>query len=128
LGELWSSFLTTPPLAGRRVLIVEDSYLIAMHLTGMLERAGAEVVGPALSVEEAFGSLDPLPEIATLDVQLGEETSFPIADELAQRGVPFVFATGTADLIPTAHRSRPLCHKPLSERAILKALTDALAL
>jgi CheY-like chemotaxis protein len=126
-GELWSSFLTMPPLAGRRVLVVEDNYLLAMDLAGTLERAGAQVVGPVLSVQEAFGALDPLPDIATLDVQLGEETSFRIADELARRGIPFVFATGTADLIPTTYDSRPVCQKPLSHRAILQALTDALA-
>jgi DNA-binding response OmpR family regulator len=120
--------LTVPPLAGRRVLVVEDNYLLGIDLAGMLERAGAEVVGPVMSVDEAFGALDPPPDIATLDVQLGDETSFPIANELAQRGVPFVFATGTAELIPTAHRSRPLCQKPLSGRAILKALIDALAI
>jgi CheY-like chemotaxis protein len=120
--------LTMLPLAGRRVLVVEDNYLIAMDLAGILERAGADVVGPVLSVQEACDALDPPPDIATLDVQLGEETSFPIADELARRGVPFVFATGTADLIPTTHRSRALCQKPLSERAILKALTDALGI
>jgi CheY-like chemotaxis protein len=120
--------LTTPPLAGRRVLVVEDNYLLAMDLAGLLERAGAEVVGPVLSVQEAFDALDPLPDIATLDVQLGDETSFPIADELAQRGVPFVFATGAADLIPTVHSSRPICQKPLSNRAILEALSAALGI
>jgi CheY-like chemotaxis protein len=126
--ELWSSPLTTSPLAGCRVLVVEDNYLLAMDLAGLLERFGAEVVGPASSVQEAFDALDPLPDIATLDVRLRDETSFPIADELAKRGVPFVFATGTADMIPTAHRSRPLCHKPLPDRAILKALIGALAI
>ena len=120
--------MTMPPLADRRVLVVEDNYLIAMDLAGMLERAGAEVIGPVMSVQEALDALNPLPDIATLDVQLGEETSFPIADTLAKQGVPFIFATGTADLIPAAHRSRTLCGKPLSDRAILKALTDALAI
>jgi CheY-like chemotaxis protein len=127
-GAPWSSFLTMPRLAGRRVLVVEDNYLLAMDLAQMLERAGAEVIGPVLSVKEAFSALDPPPDIATLDVQLGDETSFLIADELARRGIPFVFATGTADLIPPEHRSRPLCQKPVSSGAILKALTDALAI
>jgi CheY-like chemotaxis protein len=114
-------------LAGRRVLVVEDDFLVALHLVAMLECAGAEIVGPALTVREALEALDPLPDIATLDVQLGDETSFPIADELARQGVPFLFATGTAGAIPARYRERPLCLKPLSERAMLKAFADALS-
>lgn len=118
--------MSSVALAGRRVLVVEDNFLLAIDLAGMLERAGAEVVGPVMSVEEALAALDPLPDVATLDVQLGEETSFPIADELARHGIPFVFVTGAGGMIPTAHQSRPLCHKPFSDRAVLGALIDAL--
>ncbi|MFS0774361.1 response regulator [Sphingomonas sp. 1P08PE] len=113
-------------LAGRRVLIVEDNFLLALGLTGTLEAAGAEIIGPVASVRDALDALDPLPDAATLDVQLGEETSFPIADELARRGVPFIFATGTACAIPAAHRERPICHKPVSDHALLEALADVL--
>ena len=114
-------------LAGRKVLVVEDDYLVAADLAGMLERAGAEIIGPVASVQEALDALGPLPDIATLDVQLGEETSFPIADELTKRGIPFIFATGTAEMIPAKYRSQALCQKPLSDRLILKALIDTLA-
>ena len=114
-------------LTGRKVLVVEDDYLVGADLAGMLERAGAEVIGPATSIREALDALGALPDVATLDVQLGAETSFPIADELAKRGIPFIFATGTAEKIPSAYRSRLLCQKPLSDRIILKALADTLA-
>ncbi|WP_076070248.1 response regulator [Sphingomonas montana] len=119
--------MSNEALSGLRILVVEDDFLLGLDLATMLEHAGAEVVGPVISVQEALDALDPLPDIATLDVQLGEETSFPIADTLAQRGIPFVFATGAATLIPAMHRSRPLCQKPVSNNAIVKALIEALA-
>jgi CheY-like chemotaxis protein len=127
LSPGWIDVVSSKPMAGRRVLVVEDDYLIGIDLADMLEHAGADVVGPVVSVADALNALDPLPDAATLDVQLGEETSFSIADELARRGVPFVFATGTASLIPAAYRSRPLCQKPLSHSAVLEALADMLA-
>ena len=69
--------------------------------------------------------LDPRPDVATLDIRLADETSFPIADELARRGIPFVFATGSADTIPDIYKTRTVCQKPLSSTAIVKALADA---
>lgn len=114
-------------LAGYLVLVVEDDYPLAMDLAGVLIRAGAEIIGPAGNVSDALNLLDRLPDIASLDVQLGDETSFPIADEMARRGIPFVFATGAAQIIPNAHQRRPICSKPVADAAILKALTGALS-
>ena len=108
------------------MLIVEDDYLLATDLAAMLRRAGANVVGPVGSVPDALDALDPLPDIASLDVQLGDETSFRVADELARRGVPFIFATGTPADIPPAHNTRIVCSKPVSDSTVLKALADAL--
>lgn len=113
-------------VAGRRVLVVEDDYLLASDLAAMLRRAGAEVIGPFATVRDALRALNEAPDVATLDVQLREEASFPIADELARRGVPFVFATGTASEIPAAHAERVVCHKPVADKAILQALAAAL--
>ncbi|MEG3089377.1 response regulator [Sphingomonas sp. PB4P5] len=118
--------MKTSLLAGRRVLVVEDDYLLGIDLAATLQGAGAEVIGPASSVAEALDMLDPLPDVASLDVQLGDETSFPIADELARRGIPFVFVTGSANTIPTSHGTRPICHKPAPGHAVMSALADAL--
>lgn len=103
-------------IRGRRILVVEDEYAIAADLAFNLERAGLQVVGPAGSVRQALtlieseGALDG----ALLDVNLGKERAFPIADELAARGVPFVFATGYgSDLIPPPYASAPQCEKPV---------------
>lgn len=111
---------------GRRVLVVEDEYFIAQGLVDALERVGAEVIGPVASVEQALASLVLKPDIVILDVRLGGETSFPIADELARLGITFVFSTGTENAIPNAHRMRPVCLKPLTQAAVLKVLADAL--
>ena len=114
-------------VAGRRVLVVEDNYLMATGLAAVLEQAGALVVGPAANIREALALLDPLPDCASLDVQLGKETSFPIADELAARGVPFLFCTGTTADIPAQHRMRPVCSKPYRPRTLLVGLASLLA-
>lgn len=114
-------------MAGLSILVVEDIYLIGASLAAGLEQAGAHVIGPIATVREALKALDRLPDIATLDVQLGRETSFPIADELVRLGIPFVFATATTMAIPAAHRDRIVCIKPYTIMAILTALHRALA-
>jgi ActR/RegA family two-component response regulator len=96
-------------LQGRRLLIVEDDYVIASDLARALEDRGVEVVGPAGSVEDAMELIDTAElDGAVLDISLGEEKSYPIADELAMRGVPFVFASGyDAIVVPTAYSDVP---------------------
>lgn len=83
-------------LLGKRVLIVEDEALLALELQLAFEDEGAEVVGPALSLLKALETVAHTAEIdlAVLDVDLGGENIYPIAELLLQRGVPFVFHTG----------------------------------
>ena len=107
--------LDTASLEGRRILLVEDDYMIAQDVAGGLEREGAEVVGPAPSVAASLrlierGGLD----AAVLDVNLGQENSFPIARALQDRCVPFLFSTGhnSAD-IPTEWQHVIVSMKPL---------------
>lgn len=113
-------------ISGLRVLVVEDDYWVAATLVEIITEAGAEVVGPVDCVRDALTALDSSPHVASLDVQLGSETSFPIADELDRRGVPFIFATGAASMIPAAHASRPTFHKPASRELLIGALSGAL--
>ena len=82
------------------MLIVEDEFLIALELRMVIEEEGA-AVEEAASVEqglrlvrnEANGGL---PDVAVLDVRLGDEEVFPVADALVRRDVPFVFHSGHA--------------------------------
>ena len=105
---------TMTKLAGRRILIVEDEALVAMLVEDALLDAGAEVVGPVATVAEAMALLDTAaPDAAVLDLNLAGETSTPVADVLATRGVPFVVATGYgAEGLPPGHASVPVLAKP----------------
>jgi len=117
-----------PPdgLRGRRLLVVEDEYMIAMELVRTLEEQGAEVFGPAGSVEDALGLLEeglPPLDAAVLDINLRDERVYPVAEALAARGVPFVFATGyDSAAIPAPYSSAPRCEKPVDRAQLARAL------
>jgi len=110
------------------VLIVEDDALAAEALQISLEDAGYDTVAPAGSVAAAFDQIEHNAiGAALLDINLGGELVFPVADELALRGVPFVFVTAFrhAD-IPPAHRGRPVVAKPFRDYDVLNGLANAL--
>jgi DNA-binding response OmpR family regulator len=81
----------------------------------MLEEAGLEVIGPASGVREALSLLEHEGcDAAVLDVNLGNQTSEPIAQELISRGTPFVLVSGySRTQLPGFFRSAPFIHKPL---------------
>src|SRR5437762_820968 len=111
-------------LSGKRILIVEDEYMLASDLAGFLEERGAAIVGPVGSVSEALAlakreSID----VAVLDVNLREERVYPVADALIEQCVPIVFATGYDELL--MHRSYiglPRCQKPIDKASLLQVL------
>lgn len=108
-----------------RVLLVEDNLLIAMDAEDQLRRLGAEAVDVASSVQAALRLLEQArPDIALLDVNLGRENSFPVADALLARGVPFVFATGygEANMFPERFRQLPVLSKPYAPAEMRLAL------
>lgn len=103
-------------LAGLRVLVVEDEMLNAMFLEDLLLDLGCEVVGPAATVAEGLAlASSERPDAAVLDVNLGADRVYPVADALRQEGVPFVFVTGygVAGLIE-AHKEQPTIEKPIN--------------
>ena len=113
-----------PSLEGLRVLVVEDEYFLADDLAHALRTAGAVVVGPADGADEALRLIeaDP-PWLAVLDINLKGEMSFVVADELARRGIRFVFATGyDARSIPQRHADRLLWQKPFDIRELVARL------
>ena len=111
-------------LRGRRVLIVEDEYLIAADLAQQLEKLGVEVVGPVASVTEALTAIEKhSPDGAVIDINLRGEKGYPVADALADRHVPFVFATGyDSCTMPAAYESLPRCEKPVDPAALARML------
>ena len=116
-------------VARATVLVVEDEALIALDLQSLLENAGYRVVGPASSAAAALKLLDQfVPDVALLDVDLGRSDVFGVANELAIRKTRFIFLTGhTMEVVPQAHRYRPLVSKPFLPHLVLRAVEDALA-
>jgi CheY-like chemotaxis protein len=98
---------------GLRVLVVEDSGFLAELIEDMLHDAGAIVVGSASSVASALGELHgKRVDLVCLDVMLGLELSFAIADTLRERRIPFVFVTACDPaIVPERHRQQPLIDK-----------------
>jgi DNA-binding response OmpR family regulator len=111
-----------------RILIVEDEMLLAMNIEDMLLDVGHEVAGIAGRLEPALalareGDFD----VAMLDVNLAGDRSFPVADALAERGIPFLFATGYGRAgIEEPYRDRPVLQKPFRAAELLAAI-EALA-
>lgn len=110
----------------KSILLVEDEPLIAMMLEDVLDSLGHTVAG---TCETAASGLDLVAQgnidAAILDLNLRDgEQSIPVADALADRGIPFLFATGGhGDSIPERHRGRPTLAKPFT----MEAVEDALA-
>lgn len=76
-----------------RILVAEDDYFLAHQLTTDIIRLGCGIVGPFAGVEDALLCDEPV-DAAILDIRLGNETSFPIADSLRRAAIPFLFLTG----------------------------------
>ncbi len=78
-----------------RVLVVEDEMTIALMIEDMLADLGHEVVGMAMRLPDALALAGVVKiDLAILDVNLAGQMSFPVAEVLKRRGVPFIFATG----------------------------------
>jgi len=117
----------THPLAGRRILVVEDEYLIAIEVKRWLMTAGAEIVGPVPSVKQALDLLaDHDLDAAVLDVNLGDGARvYPVADELSAIGVPYLFATGDVKVADASgYQHQPRLEKPFSAAELVRALVE----
>ena len=103
-------------MAASRILVVEDEFLIALDIAGVLERAGLTVIGPAANVADALDAIArETVEGALLDAHLGGEPASRIADALGARGIPFAFVSGSGrDHLPAPHRNVPLVKKPFT--------------
>jgi DNA-binding response OmpR family regulator len=108
-----------------RILVVEDEYMLADELQRELTRAGAVVVGPVPTVEMALDLLarEAALDGAVLDVNLGGELVYPLADALAGRKVPFIFVTGyDAQVLPPRFAHAARCEKPVRISAVRDAI------
>ena len=118
----------TPPepveLNAKRLLLVEDSMMIALDAQAMLAEEGLDVeVAGTIADAERFLAMDSF-DVAVLDVNLSGDTSFGVADRLIGLGMPFVFATGYGESIvmPERFRAVPVVSKPYDGAALRMAL------
>jgi len=114
-------------LRKRRALVVEDEVLMGMLLEDMLQDLGHEVAALSTHLAQAMAlARGELFDFAVLDINLNGEQSFPVADVLRERGVPFLFASGYGSriLVPP-YLDTPLLQKPFSLDELRRTLAMA---
>ena len=113
-------------LAGLRVLVVEDEMMVAMLIEDFLEKFGCTIVGPVASIAEAIRlATTEAIDGAMLDMNIDGQSIYPVAEELAQRDIPFIFVSGYGkEHFRSEYNNRPKLSKPfrlLDLRRILEA-------
>ena len=110
-----------------RVMIVEDEALLAMELETLLQSAGCAVIGPFSNLEQARAAAHgEAINVALLDTNLNGQMVYPLADDLAARGVPFIFVTGYGTShLPERFRAAPRVSKPYDPAVLRKELERA---
>lgn len=107
------------------ILVVEDDFIIALDLEDMLRGLGVACVRTANSVPRALALItDNLPQLGLIDVNLGAEKSFAVAERLGELGVPFVFTTGYGDrsTFPDRFAQALIVSKPYTLEALCAAI------
>ena len=113
-----------PGVEGLRLLLVEDSTLLALELESGLVEAGAVVVGATGDPDEALSMAEADIDVAVLDVNLGGRLVTPVAERLAERGIPFVFATGYGEQGAPQGFNAPVVRKPYNIQQIIRAVAE----
>jgi CheY-like chemotaxis protein len=120
------------PIAGKRFLVLDDEFLIALDIQQILESAGAAHVIAVNSADDALSVLREGVEfdLAVLDVQLGQQTKtgLLVATELARQTKPFIFLTGLnyRDAHARHFPDVPVVEKPYQASVLLEAVLRAL--
>jgi CheY-like chemotaxis protein len=115
-------------LSGLRVLLVEDEEMTSYYQTLLLTKAGCDVVGPVATLQEAMAQAETEHfDAVLLDVNLNGESSYPVADALLRRELPFVFMTAYGrSQIPEQYRWYPCCQKSAGPDHLLDTLSRAI--
>jgi CheY-like chemotaxis protein len=112
----------------KRILLVEDEFLVAEEMREEVGDLGHDVIGPIASIEEAVEAIRAHPDIAgaLVDINLNGVWAYPVADELMERKIPFAFTTGYDDAaIAAEYRDVPRINKPVPA-AMLRKMLQAL--
>jgi len=112
---------------GRRIMIVEDEALVAMILEDQLQEIGLSIVATCASVAEAMMAIErSAPDAAILDVNLGGQLVYPVADRLMDLSIPFVFVTGYGrESIDRRYDSIQVLEKPVERQVLESVFTKA---
>jgi len=112
-----------------RVLLVEDEALVGMMIQDTMSDCGFQIVGPVCTMADALkAARDDDFDAAILDINLGDELVYPVADILVERGVPFIFVTGyDADGVDRRFRDVPVLQKPVEQEMLQRLFARARA-
>lgn len=119
--------MTMSKLEGCRVLVVEDEFYLAKDVRETLTAAGATILGPHPGNAEARAALGAdRPDVAVLDINLGQGPDFSLAEEMQQSGVPVVFLTGyDREVIPDRFADVPRLEKPTGSARLVSTIEAA---
>jgi CheY-like chemotaxis protein len=111
----------------RRALVVEDEILVAMYVEDLLTDLGFEVVAVATELEQALPlARDKAFDVAVLDINLNGKLSFPVAEVLRERRIPFLFASGYGSRgLIEAYKDAVRIQKPFRSRDLALAIERA---
>jgi CheY-like chemotaxis protein len=114
-------------VSNRRALVVEDEVLVGMLIEEMLRELGYEIAGLSTHLDQAVTLARTVAfDFALLDINLNGQQSFPVADAVRARGLPFLFATGYGSrIVPEPYRDAPILQKPFSLADLKAALQRA---
>jgi CheY-like chemotaxis protein len=114
-------------LSGLKVLVVEDEPLVAILVEEVMDQAGAQAT-IARDVPQALKALEAARfDAAVVDFNLRGQPSWPVTDALATQGIPYILATGNADMGDARLQAAPMVAKPYSATQLVKALAEAIA-
>lgn len=116
------------PMERPKVLVVEDEFIIALDLSETVKDLGYELEGPYAAREEAFEAIeDEMPDLAILDVFTADGEVYPLADRLAEAGVPIVFHSGHVppEEVKALYPHAIACAKPCPPDRLIGALQEA---
>lgn len=117
--------MSKPDLAGRRILVVEDEFLLSFDICQQIDDCGGVVVGPASTLDKGYALIDtkPLPDGGILNIRIGRDMVYPLADKLLAADVPIIFATSEdRSSIPQKYVSVPLLAKPINMMIVAEKL------
>jgi DNA-binding response OmpR family regulator len=105
-----------------RILLAEDEFLVGLVLEDDLRRAGYAVSGPFATLASAMeAARREVFDLAVLDINLGGEMVFPLADELEARGIPYILLSGYSAMhLPERFRSAPRSAKPHDPASLIR--------